>query len=289
MSFQVVTERLGPFQHDIECFVERKRHDTLAARGELVDILKREAGFAAACGTEDEGGGPAVEPAAKEVVQFFDAAGDRFTSKIAAVLRGDQSWKDADTAPADGIVMVAFAKLDATQLQNADAPTGGPVLGGKLFHFDYAMRKAQDVRVAAASAIDFIVEEQDGAVEGGKSLFKLQELAPITQSGFGKQAEFRERIEDEPRRFAFFDLREQHAGDLVQLDFGRMKNRRLRFRPETSLNGGQFEHRDLIQRPAMGPGDDFQFVLCFRKRNIKDVLAAPATFEEELQRQSGLS
>ena len=111
-----------------------------------------------------------------------------------AVFRGDQPREDHDAAPPDDIVVIAAAKLHAAILDDPETPALRPVLGVELLQQERPVRDALHLQIAVGGGQ--VVQQQHGALAGGKELLERQDLPTIPQRVARKQAQFRQRIED---------------------------------------------------------------------------------------------
>src|SRR5256885_8582900 len=68
-----------------------------------------------------------------------------------------------------------------------------------------------------------------------------------------------------------------------------MKKRAPLMHFQLLLDGGKFEKVQAFERPPMGPGDQIQFVLGFRERDVKNSLLLLYSFEQELKAERRLS
>lgn len=107
----------------------------------------------------------------------------------------------------------------------------------------------------------------------------------------GNRAAFDGLFQLESQRFGccLMHFIQQQLADFRQLDFGRTKHCRLRFGPQQTLNGGQVQQRDFIDRPAVRSGHCEQFLFRFRKSDIEDLFTSAHSLEKKLQRQGRLA
>ena len=85
--------------------------------------------------------------------------------KIGAMLGGDHTRKNAQTAGGDDVVMIAFAKFYRPQFRNAQPAARCAVVGRELFHLNDAVREAKHVRVDHRLLAHLIVKQKNGALE----------------------------------------------------------------------------------------------------------------------------
>lgn len=70
-----------------------------------------------------------------------------------------------------------------------------------------------------------VVEDENRTVASVEELLQGQNLAAIPERVPGEQSQFRQRIEDDPRRIETFDIRQDLLGGFAQLNLGRMEHR----------------------------------------------------------------
>jgi hypothetical protein len=89
-----------------DALVEEEHGGALAARGRGRNELRDERGLAGAGRSDDEGAGPALEPATQQSVEGREAARQPLLAMRVAMLGGDEAGKDVDAAPPDQVVVV---------------------------------------------------------------------------------------------------------------------------------------------------------------------------------------
>ena len=269
-----------------EALVERVDQHLLAAARGGRRPLRGQRRFSRARRAEQQRAGAAIEPAAEHRVQLPHAAGGNAALEVLAVLGRDQTREDHDPAALDDEVVVAAAEVDAAQLRDPQAAALRPVEGDQLLHRHHPVREALQVSVGLRAGE--VVEQQHGAAPAREVLLERQHLAAIAQRALGEQANLRQRIEHEPRRFHARAQIDHRLGRLRELDLGGMEQRVLLVAAQR-IGGRQLEQLDALERPAVRRRDHLQLFPGLRQRDVDAALAPSRALEQELQGEGGLA
>src|SRR4051794_27166982 len=104
-----------------------------------------------------------MDSAAKERVEFVDAAFKNLLLKPIAMLGRDQAWKNHHAAAFDHHVVKAFSETHATQLHDVHCSPRHAIPRRILLHTNHAMRDALDLCVAVARS-GSVVKQQHRAI-----------------------------------------------------------------------------------------------------------------------------
>ena len=129
-----------------------------------------------------------------------------------------------------------------------------------------------------------VVEQQHGAAMARETVLEREDLPAITQRGLRQQAQFRQAVEDEPRRPLLLDLLQDAAGSLSEFELGRMQQGLFLLGAEIGL-GHQLDNRDAVERPAMGRGRGPQLIRRLGQRDVHAVLPHAQALQQEPQRE----
>lgn len=149
------------------------------------------------------------------------------------------------------------------------------------------MRQALQLHVARLRRP--VVEEQDRRALADEVLLEAQHLAAVTERALREQAQLRQRVEDDAVRPDPLDVLEDRAGRLGQLDIGGVEDRVLRLEPALLLERRELEHRQPVERPAVGVGDLPDLELGLRQGDVERAFAGGDPGEQELQRERRLA
>ena len=265
-------------------FSSKRYMRAFAAFGGGGDILHGEGTFAGAGGPHEEHVGPARDAAAKEPVEFFQAAGDDFAVERRVMFGGNEAREDAQSAAGDDEIVEPAAKAHAAKLHDAQAAAFGTVFGRGVIELEDAV--GNGVRLRLSAIVQTIVQQDDRGVFADKVLLQRENLAAKAQRALGEQAELGQRIEHHSGWMQALEFVEKHLGHFVQLDFRRMKERVFRG-GETLLGGGELKDVDPIQGPAVAGGDGAELIFGLGQRNEENAFALLDAFEQELECEGG--
>ncbi len=170
-------ERFGPSFERGDALVERENDCVLAAIRRRHGVLRRDRRFAGTRRTHQQRAGAAIRSAAQERVQRGDAALDPLRLKACAVLRGDQSWENGETAPDDGKIVISVPKIGAAKFHHPHPAARGAVNRSPLLERDDAMDDALQLEVGRLGGL--VVEQNHGALATDEELLQRQDLAPV--------------------------------------------------------------------------------------------------------------
>lgn len=119
-------------------------------------------------------------------------------------------------------------------------------------------------------------------------MFQRQDLAPIAQRVLRQQPHFGQAVEHQAHRLYPLDLGHHGTCRFPQFDFRRIQDGLLQIRTEPFLCD-EFEDIDAIERPAMRPGDNVQFISRFRQRDVQTAFVPGPPGLQELKAERGLA
>src|ERR1700722_14278332 len=92
-----------------------------------------------------------------------------------------------------------------------------------------------------------IIEQEDGTFPADEVLFERKDLPAITKRALSKQAQFRERVDDDTFRFDSCNLGQDGLGGDAEFDLGRLKHRTLVVWLKFRLRSNQFQDFDTVE------------------------------------------
>ena len=151
---------------------------------------------------------------------------------------------------------------------------------------EHAVRQA--LQVAVRRRAGQVVEQQHGAAAAGEVLLERQDLAAVAQRTLGQQANLRQRVEHQTLRL---DAGATSSTALVVSASSTSDGWNSVFWSSSAqrIGGRQLEHVDPVEGPTVRRRDHLELFLGFGQRDVDAPLAAPLSFQQELQGQRGLA
>jgi adenylosuccinate synthase len=214
--------------------IEGKNGGMVPARRGHRRILVGQARFAGAGRSHNQRAGSALQAATQQHVQLGNAAGHDIVGEFALVFGRDQAWKHDQAAGIDNEIVIAAAESHAAELDHAETPPLGAIIGSDMLEHQHPMRQALQLHVDSLAGA--IVQQERGTVAARETLFEGENLPPVAQGVLRQQPHFGKGIDDQAAGPHAINLTQQRLCCLRQLDFGRMEERVLLLRLELALH-----------------------------------------------------
>ena len=286
---QVEAELGDALEQSADAFVELVDGAVLAPFRRSMDVLHRQCGLAGAGRAAQQGAGAAKRATIHHAIQRRQAARYGLAGERHVMLAGVEPREHFEPSALDRVVVPTLLEGSAAHLGDLQAPAGGAEVACHPLECDHSVAEAAQMLVRAGPVADQIVEQEHGGAASGKELLKRKDLPAESQCVLRQQAHLRQAVEHHADSTRALRLIGDQLDGLAELHLPRMEQRHLAFGAQGRLGGGEFEHVDAVETPAVRGNDGGQLLRGFRKRHVEDTLAARPAVLEKLQRQGGLA
>nr|GFA06095.1 hypothetical protein [Tanacetum cinerariifolium] len=202
------------FVQQADLFIEYEQRSFLAALHGRHGEHQRNQRFAGAGWAKNQRAGTAVETAAKQGVNFLDAAAELLADVASAVLGGYQARKHLDAIGHDIEVVVTAAVLLATVFDHPQASALCAISRGLHLQANHAMGNAVDGLVQGFGGE--VVQQDDRRVVAREIVLDREDLPAVAQRTLRQQADLRQAVDDHTCGLDLLDDLENLLGGFAQ-------------------------------------------------------------------------
>ena len=120
-------------------------------------------------------------------------------------------------------------------------------------------------------------------------MLQREDLPSIAQRTLGKQADLRQRIEDDPRRLDALDRLENQPGRLSELEIRRIKEALLLVAIEQTFGRHHFKNVDAVEAPTVRRRGGLQLWRGLGQGDVEAAFARRSALHQKAQRHGGLA
>ena len=197
--------------------------------------------------------------------------------------------EDVEPAGRDLEIVVAGDEIDPAQLLHLHAAACRAEIERQPLERQHAVAQAVQVPIAADLGPGHVVDQQHGGAAPGEELLERQHLPPVAERILGEQPHLRQAVEHHAGRAHPLHLVLDQADELAQLEFPGVENGLVTPATQHLGRGVELEHREIVERPAVGAGGKGQLLPGFGERYVEHRLATRRALAQEFKGERRLA